>query len=78
MRPRPIEAVCYHGERRFLIPPLQGEGGEMWAAKISEEREATPPGRLPKSDVSDFGHLTLPKSGKPDFGAATLPEVGEG
>jgi hypothetical protein len=27
----------------------------MWAAQISEEREATPPGRLPKSDVSDFG-----------------------
>jgi hypothetical protein len=26
----------------------------MWAAMISEEREATPPGRLPKSDVSHF------------------------
>ena len=27
----------------------------------------------PKSDVSDFGHLTMPNSGRPEFG---LGEVG--
>jgi hypothetical protein len=40
---------------------------------IWEEREATLPGRLPKSDVSDFGHYESPKSGRRDFGGGHPP-----
>jgi len=48
-------------------PPLAGEGGEGEAT--STEQAASPsPTLQPKSDLSDFGPLSIPKSGKPDFG----------
>src|SRR5580704_9802514 len=75
---------------RAIIPPREGRvrakrgGGanscrETRAAMISEEREATPPVALPKSDVSDFGHLIIAEVGQARLRCAPpSPEEGEG